>query len=234
MDEQIKLLLSRGKKLHAAKLLKLEKGLDIVEAKPYLERIERNMKRSGQRKMTEPGIRIEREVRVLLASRQERAAVQLLRRKTAMKRKEAYAYVESVKLIDSIQKRSMESSSLFSNPSRPKRAGSTLNKQDKEKLERDTRQILQEKGKVEAIKFIRKAMPMGLREGKELVDGLQQGRSLDSLLTKKAKPSITLPAELEQQARQLLAEGKKIHAIKLVCETAGLGLRQGKEYVESL
>lgn len=235
MDEQIKLLLSHGKKIHAMKLLKSEKGLSIAEAASYLKRLEREMKQEATpRKITEPSTSIERQVRILLRSGQEGKAMQLLLKNKVMKRREARAYIKSLKLVLSVEKASQGSSPSFSSSSRSNTKPITLNAQDQEKLERDTRQILRERGKVEAIKFLRTNLNIGLREGKELVDGLEAGRSFDGLRMKDSTPSLALPEELEEQVRHLLDEGRKIHAIKLVCETAGLGLRQGKEYVESL
>jgi ribosomal protein L7/L12 len=41
-------------------------------------------------------------------------------------------------------------------------------------------------------------------------------------------------AELEQQAKALLAQGNKIEAIKLVREATGMGLKEAKDFVERL
>jgi ribosomal protein L7/L12 len=44
----------------------------------------------------------------------------------------------------------------------------------------------------------------------------------------------TTSAEIEAQARALLADGNKIEAIKLVREATGLGLKEAKDFVEGL
>ena len=44
----------------------------------------------------------------------------------------------------------------------------------------------------------------------------------------------TRSAEIEAQARALLADGNKIEAIKLVREATGLGLKEAKDFVERL
>ncbi|HEU4562664.1 MAG TPA: ribosomal protein L7/L12 [Longimicrobium sp.] len=43
-----------------------------------------------------------------------------------------------------------------------------------------------------------------------------------------------VPANTETQARELMAQDQKIHAIKIVRETTGMGLREAKEWVEAL
>ncbi len=40
--------------------------------------------------------------------------------------------------------------------------------------------------------------------------------------------------ELEQQVRTLLADGRKVGAVKLVRETMGWGLKRAKDYVDDL
>lgn len=40
--------------------------------------------------------------------------------------------------------------------------------------------------------------------------------------------------ELEQQVQNLMAEGRKVSAVKLVRETTGWGLKRSKDYVDDL
>lgn len=53
------------------------------------------------------------------------------------------------------------------------------------------------------------------------------------------KPVVTLPdpnegmSPMDIEARDLVRQGKKIHAIKLVRERTGMGLKEAKDYVES-
>ncbi len=39
---------------------------------------------------------------------------------------------------------------------------------------------------------------------------------------------------VKRRAQALLAQGKKVHAVKLVREQTGMGLREAKEYVDRL
>jgi len=45
---------------------------------------------------------------------------------------------------------------------------------------------------------------------------------------------LNVPPEVRAEAQALTLAGKKIDAIKLVREAAGCGLREAKDYVETL
>ena len=47
-------------------------------------------------------------------------------------------------------------------------------------------------------------------------------------------PSSDVPPDLVEQAQSMLAQGKKIQAIKQVREATGMGLAEAKRYVEGL
>lgn len=49
-----------------------------------------------------------------------------------------------------------------------------------------------------------------------------------------AVPSTSLPPEVEEQVRALMAAGRKIDAIKLARDVTHLGLKETKDLVESL
>lgn len=49
-----------------------------------------------------------------------------------------------------------------------------------------------------------------------------------------APARITLAPDVMQQVAELLAQRRKIEAIKLVREATGLGLKEAKDFVESL
>jgi ribosomal protein L7/L12 len=234
MDEQIKLLLRQDKILYAVNLVRQQKGWGLRQAKEYVDAIERNMKRKGNyRKIPPPPSEIASEVRTLLRWGHKDKAIELLRQKTVMRRKEARAYIESLSLIDSIRKQSRQDSLSFGGGFQQNTAQAGHNYQDKEALEGKARQILQVEGKVEAIKFVRQATKMGLREAKELVDNLALGSSSDNVLDERGRNKVS-PEELEGKARQLLAKGRKFDAIKFVRQAGAMGLREAKEYVEAL
>lgn len=51
---------------------------------------------------------------------------------------------------------------------------------------------------------------------------------------KAPQPPAVLDDTLKFEARELLARGKKIQAVKLVREQTGWGLKQAKDFVDSL
>ncbi len=89
--------------------------------------------------------------------------------------------------------------------------------------------------KIEAIKRVRERYGVGLKEAKDLVDGLEAGRqaeielALSTFASSAPPPATDFPGEV----RRLLADGKKIEAIKRVREQTGLGLKEAKDLVEA-
>jgi len=79
--------------------------------------------------------------------------------------------------------------------------------------------------KIEAIKVVRLATGLGLKQAKDLVDGMACG-----------VPRLTVHTHDDAMAevRALIAECKKIEAIKLYREVSGLGLKEAKEQVEKM
>ena len=75
---------------------------------------------------------------------------------------------------------------------------------------------------------------MGLKDAKEYVEALDRGQSstVQPAATDELPPRIDGAGRAEIQA--LLADGKKIAAIKRTRELTGMGLKDAKEYVESL
>jgi ribosomal protein L7/L12 len=83
---------------------------------------------------------------------------------------------------------------------------------------------------IEAIKLVREATGLGLKEAKALVDAHLAGApsSLASSFEK------ALPAGgLTSTAIEALQRGSKIDAIRLVREQTGLGLKEAKDAVEA-
>jgi ribosomal protein L7/L12 len=73
---------------------------------------------------------------------------------------------------------------------------------------------------------------MGLKEAKDYVEALPNAPALASLSS--AAPAPVGGSQVEAEARRLLAAGNKIEAIKRVRELTGMGLKEAKDYVESL
>ena len=82
--------------------------------------------------------------------------------------------------------------------------------------------------KIEAIKVQRQYTGMGLKEAKQYVEAL--GTSGEPPAAPRAELSLSAMA----MVRELVAAGKTIEAVKLVREDTGWGLRQSKEFVDSL
>lgn len=89
---------------------------------------------------------------------------------------------------------------------------------------------LQSGNTIEAIRLVRQATGMGLKEAKDYVE---QWRNTGVQPEHNAR--INLPSlDLEGEARALVAQGNTIAAIKRVRERTGWGLKEAKDYVDSL
>ncbi len=86
--------------------------------------------------------------------------------------------------------------------------------------------------KIEAVKLLQKRFGLGLKEAKEMADGLERGKSTEFQVT--FQPTIALTNDRESDVRRLLTEGKKIEAIKLIREMTGLGLKEAKDAAEAM
>ena len=95
-------------------------------------------------------------------------------------------------------------------------------------LEAELRALLAAGRKIDAIKRAREATGLGLKEAKDLVEGVDAGGALPA-----PRPAPG-DAGLEAALRALLAGGRKIEAIKRAREATGLGLKEAKDLVEQL
>jgi ribosomal protein L7/L12 len=82
--------------------------------------------------------------------------------------------------------------------------------------------------KIQAIKVYRELSGVGLKEAKDYVDALESGRPLAA-----AKPAPIGGGDLAE-VHTLALQGQKIQAIKLYRELTGAGLKEAKDYVDSL
>lgn len=92
--------------------------------------------------------------------------------------------------------------------------------------EQQIRNICNSEGPVSAIKYIKDTYGWGLQEAKDFVDKVMQG----------AGPALavhTQPANEEQIARIVQEQGK-LNAIKYCKDNYNLGLKEAKDYVESI
>jgi len=95
-------------------------------------------------------------------------------------------------------------------------------------LELRVRNLLQKDKKVEAVKLVHHSTNWGLRASKEYVDSIESGGTIKMPKFDYSKD------ELLSEVSQLLSRDNKIGAIKFVTEQTMMGLKEAKEYVESL
>ncbi|GAA4363501.1 hypothetical protein GCM10023088_06430 [Actinomadura verrucosospora] len=76
---------------------------------------------------------------------------------------------------------------------------------------------------IPAVRLIRQATGLGLKEAKDYVDGLK-GEAY----------ARTVPADVQAKARAMIAEGRWKDAAKFVRQETSLGLRAAKDYVDAV
>jgi ribosomal protein L7/L12 len=92
--------------------------------------------------------------------------------------------------------------------------------------------------KLQAIKLLREASGLGLKEAKERVEQLTKTAAAsasrhDSDFDEPAHSSIEAPRTLPAAAMSALQQGHKIEAIKLTREHYNLGLKEAKDLVDA-
>ncbi len=90
--------------------------------------------------------------------------------------------------------------------------------------------LLDQGKKIEAIREVRAATGVGLKEAKDYVEDVRAV----STAADYAQPIITLSQYVEHTVRREIAAGNKIMAIKLVREATDAGLKQAKDFVEAM
>ena len=94
-------------------------------------------------------------------------------------------------------------------------------------LEQQVRDLLAQGKKVEAVKLVLTQTGKGLKEAKDYVDSL----------AKSALPEMPVGVSKETLAFEvshLIAKGNTIQAVKRVRELTGWGLKEAKDFVDSL
>ncbi|OGA20694.1 MAG: hypothetical protein A3I02_13945 [Betaproteobacteria bacterium RIFCSPLOWO2_02_FULL_67_26] len=101
-------------------------------------------------------------------------------------------------------------------------------------LSGEIRGLLAQGKKIEAIKLVREKTGSPLAEAKETVESIEEGRS-------PARDGLTDVASLLRMAKELgpeigplIAQGRKVEAIKLIRERTGMGLKEAKDIVDRL
>jgi ribosomal protein L7/L12 len=84
--------------------------------------------------------------------------------------------------------------------------------------------------KIQAIKLYREQRGVGLKEAKDYVESLLE-RKVDLILK---HLGIDPNQGVDEKIMELMRAGQKIEAIKLYRKQTGVGLKEAKDYVESL
>ena len=91
----------------------------------------------------------------------------------------------------------------------------------------DVLDALQQGQTIEAIKLLRTATGLGLKEAKDVIDAQQKGHPV-------TVPIASSIDQLPVSVLQAIQSGNKIEAIKLLREQTGLGLKEAKDAVEGM
>jgi ribosomal protein L7/L12 len=173
---------------------------------------------------TTPSVRLdpaaENELRDLVARGQKIEAIKRVRELTGLGLKEAKDYVERLPHVATV---------FATEPRAETRVAPTV--QLDSPTEGELRDLVARGQKIEAIKRVRELTGLGLKEAKDYVERLPQ------IVTLAAAPATEARAderEVEREARALLASGDTIGAVKRVRELTGWGLKESREYVQSL
>jgi ribosomal protein L7/L12 len=160
-----------------------------------------------------------REVQSLVARGNKIQAIKLLRDLTGMGLKEAKDYVES-----------LPPGAALDVPPHVEARQQAISEQGLAEV----RALMARGNKIEAIKRCRELTGLGLKEAKDFVESLPPGGPIDlPFNVAPALPRQVSPQELAE-VRALVARGNKIQAIKRYRELTGLGLKEAKDYVDTL
>jgi ribosomal protein L7/L12 len=173
-----------------------------------------------------PAVRLdpaaENQLREMIASGQKIEAIKRVREQTGLGLKEAKDYVEQLPRGAIVATPSYAESTSHMAPA------VQLNPTTEDEL----RDLVARGQKIEAIKRVREQTGLGLKEAKDYVEQLSRGTQLIA-----ATPAMDTPVDqqaVEQAARALLASGDIIAAVKRVRELTGWGLKESREFVQSL
>ena len=90
-------------------------------------------------------------------------------------------------------------------------------------------ELLDRRMEGEVIEWVTKQTELNAREAQDYVGFMLAARS-----TRSSPKDLAVPAPIVAQVRELLAQSRKVRAVKLVRILTNWGLRDSKEYVDSL
>ena len=100
-------------------------------------------------------------------------------------------------------------------------------------LDRAVPLLLERHETIEAVRRVREALGIGLKDAKDLVDRVKAGEPAQAVFPHAVTTAARTGDGLDDEVRALMAKGEKIAAIKLVRERTGMGLAEAKGWVES-
>lgn len=92
--------------------------------------------------------------------------------------------------------------------------------------------------KIAAIKLLREATGMGLADAKAVIDAVERGEQVPPLVQQQVQQQNANRAAdpggdaLPTEVRRLAEAGNRIHAIKMLREQRGLGLKEAKDQLD--
>jgi len=102
------------------------------------------------------------------------------------------------------------------------------------------RETMRAGNKIDAIKLYREYTGAGLADAKEAVEKIEEGISLEALVSRFSPVASSAPIPVSVQPERVkwiqeaLFKGDKIEAIKLYRDGTNLGLKESKEAVEKI
>lgn len=128
--------------------------------------------------------------------------------------------------------------SLFSRSTRPQSLPpDSLDPDSGEELEREVCAFLSQGRKIEAVKCVREYTNWGLKASKDFVDALETdsyASAVEAASANRTPQPAGITAEVQVQVSAYLQRGRTIQAIKCVRAATGWGLKEAKDYVDSL
>jgi ribosomal protein L7/L12 len=221
-------------------------------AQPLAARVEQ-VTRAGTSETTIPRD-LEQQIRTALDANRKVSAINLLRDASGCGLAQAKDIVEALAAGDPGAMHALIGAPQANSPTTPNAVQRAVS-MNPGRLRAQLATLLGQGEKVRAVKLLRDHSGWGLARCKEAVDALQagnpalvlaleaQGRVSPAVSASSAATATSLPAApgasgidepLLGQLRQLLAARRKIDAIKLLRERTGWGLKQSKEYVDSM
>ena len=98
----------------------------------------------------------------------------------------------------------------------------------------DVLEALGRRNAIEAVKRLRAATGLGLKEALAVVEAHLSGQPVRPPPSASAAPTSVPPASVPPAVLAALHQGHKIEAIRLLREHSGLGLKEAKDVVDAL